>query len=88
MSQGSSNTRYTGNPQVTYKVQASSRKTDAFRIEAKHHSFQPIVQSTDVPRAAAKLPSHQHTPAAALTNQFARSTNEAFLSMQNDVPQP
>ena len=39
-------------------------------------------------RIAAKLLSHKHLPQTLLTNQPTGSTNEAFLRVQNDVPQP
>ena len=44
------------------------------RIVAKHPSFQPTTQSTDISRVAAKPPSLQ-------------STNETFINVQSDEPQ-
>ena len=71
---------------LSTRIQAVAR-TDVFRIAAKPPSLQPTSQPTDVPRLTAMSPSHQHKPPELLTNQPIRSTNEAFLNVQNDVLQ-
>ena len=70
------------------RVQAPARTTEVLRIAAKPPTLQPTAQSTDVSRAAPKPPRHQHTMPAVLSNQPARSTNEAFINVQSGVPQP
>ena len=45
-------------------------------------------RTTKVFRIATKPPSHQHITPAIVSNQTAKSTNEAFINVQSDVPQP
>ena len=82
------NTRYTSRHKQSARVQEPATKTEVLRIPAKPPSLQPTSQPTDVFRVATKPSSHQHTTPTVFSIQSVRSTKEAFINVQSDVPQP
>ena len=87
VSQRSRNTRYSSRHKSSTRVQPPDRTTEVIRIAAKPPGLQPTAQPTDISRATTKSPNHHHTTPAVLSNKLARSTNEAFINVQSDVPQ-
>ena len=62
------NTRYTSRCKSSARVQAPAKTTEVLRIPNKPPSLQPTAQPTDIPKAATKPCSHQHTTPAVLSN--------------------
>ena len=76
LSRRNRNTRYTSICKSSTVVHVPARTTGVLGIAAKP------------PRAAIKYPRNQHKRQAVLSNQPARSTNEAFINVQSDEPKP